>query len=127
MDNYDTTQDERLLAMLTYLLTFIAPIIAPLIIYLIKKDQSRFIAFHAIQNLLMQAAMAALGIVVGILAGILGAMGPLALLVIPLALLPFLAGIAVLVFTIIGAIKSFGGEWYQASLVGPYARQQADM
>ncbi len=39
--------DEKTLALLSHVLTFVFPIFAPLIIYLVKKDESPFIAYHA--------------------------------------------------------------------------------
>ena len=41
------TSDEKTLALLAHVLTFVAPIIAPLIIYLLKKDDAPFAAYHA--------------------------------------------------------------------------------
>ena len=45
------TQDEKNLAMVTHLLTFFSSFIAPLIIYVIKKNESHFVAEHARQAL----------------------------------------------------------------------------
>ena len=117
MQQPETTQDDRLWSMLAYVLTFFAPIIAPLVIYLIKKDQSRFVAFHALQSLFFH-----LGPVVGSIVVSVFAMIPIVgcLAVIPWAAL----AIAGLVFTIIAAIKSSGGEWYEIPLIGPLARGQ---
>ena len=117
MQQPDTTQDDRLWSMLAYVLTFFAPIIAPLVIYLIKKDQSRFVAFHALQSLFLH-----LGLIVG--STILGIL-TLIPIVGCLAVIPWAAlGIAGLVFTIIAAIKSSGGEWYEIPFIGPLARGQ---
>ncbi len=48
------TSDEKTLALLAHVLTFIAPIIAPLIIYLLKKDDAPFVAYHAKESLNFQ-------------------------------------------------------------------------
>ena len=45
------TSDEKTLALLSHRLTFVAPVLAPLIIYLVKKDESGYIAYHAKQSL----------------------------------------------------------------------------
>lgn len=45
------TQDEKNLAMLTHLLTFLSSFIAPLVIYILKKNESHFVAEHARQAL----------------------------------------------------------------------------
>ena len=45
------TQDEKTLAMVTHLLTLFSFFIAPLVIYIIKKNESHFVAEHARQAL----------------------------------------------------------------------------
>lgn len=52
--DYTPTSDEKTLALLSHILTFIAPFLAPLIIYLVKKDESPFIAAHAKESLNFQ-------------------------------------------------------------------------
>jgi len=54
---YNTTSDERTLAMLSHILTIIAPFLAPLIIYLVKKDESKFVAYHAKESLNFQITL----------------------------------------------------------------------
>src|SRR4051812_7355437 len=49
--DYLPTQDERTLAILSHILTLVAPILAPLIIYLLKKDESKYVAAHAKESL----------------------------------------------------------------------------
>ncbi len=47
--DYIPTSDEKTLAVLSHILTLVAPILAPLIIYLVKKNESRFVesvSFH---------------------------------------------------------------------------------
>lgn len=51
---YAPTSDERILAILTHALTFVAQFLAPLIIYLIKKDESKFVAAQAKESLNFQ-------------------------------------------------------------------------
>jgi uncharacterized Tic20 family protein len=45
---------KKTLALLAHILTLVAPILAPLIIYLIKKDESKFVAYHAKESLNFQ-------------------------------------------------------------------------
>src|SRR6476661_8639729 len=52
--DYVPTSDEKTMAILSHILTLIAPILAPLIIYLIKKDESDFIRWHARESLNFQ-------------------------------------------------------------------------
>ena len=43
------------MAMLAYILGIFTGFIGPLVLWLIKKDQSKFVAFHALQALLLHA------------------------------------------------------------------------
>jgi uncharacterized Tic20 family protein len=43
------TREERTSAMLAHILTIFAGFIAPTIIYVVKRRESRFVAFHALQ------------------------------------------------------------------------------
>ena len=49
-----STSDEKTMALLSHVLTLVAGFVAPLIIYLLKKDQSTFIADHARESLNFQ-------------------------------------------------------------------------
>lgn len=53
---YTPTSDERLMAILSHILclVFVVGLIAPLVIYLIKKDESKFVAAHAKESLNFQ-------------------------------------------------------------------------
>lgn len=51
------TSDEKTLALLAHVLTFVFPILAPLIIYLVKKDESTYVAYHAKESLNFQITM----------------------------------------------------------------------
>lgn len=51
------TNDEKTLALLAHVLTFIFPFLAPLIIYLVKKDESTFVAYHAKESLNFQITL----------------------------------------------------------------------
>src|SRR5690349_10789218 len=51
------TSDEKTMALLAHVLTLVAGFIAPLVIYLIKKDESSFIAAHAKESLNFQITL----------------------------------------------------------------------
>jgi uncharacterized protein len=121
---YDSTQDDRLWSMLSYVLSIFTAFIAPLIVFLVKKDTSRFVAFHAMQSLIMYAGYGILGIAIFLVSLVLGMLGPLALLALPLFIAYWILGIAIFVFTIVAAIKSFSGEWYEIPVIGKVARRQ---
>lgn len=54
---YIPTQDERTMAILSHILAIPAGFLAPLIIYLIKKDDSKYVAEHAKESLNFQITM----------------------------------------------------------------------
>jgi len=97
--DYVPTSDEKTMAILAHVLTLVAPILAPLIIYLIKKDESRYIAYHAKESLnfqitLMIAVLCLLVTIVGIF-------------------LIFFIAIAGLVLVIIATIRASEGILYK--------------
>lgn len=62
-DGWDTaslrtlpTANEKLGALIAHAGTFVAWTIAPLVVYVLKKDDSKFVAFHALQSLLWSVA-----------------------------------------------------------------------
>ena len=97
--DYIPTSDEKTMAILSHILTLVAPILAPLIIYLIKKDESKFITFHAKESLNFQITV--MIVVIGLLITIIG------------ILVIWLVGIAALVFVIIATIKASEGKLYK--------------
>jgi uncharacterized Tic20 family protein len=52
----ETTADERTTALLAHLSAFVIPVLGPLLIWFLKKDSSRFTAYHALQSLFFQIA-----------------------------------------------------------------------
>ena len=48
---YPPTSDEKTLALLAHVLTFVSTLLAPLIIYILKKNDSPFVAEHAKESL----------------------------------------------------------------------------
>jgi uncharacterized Tic20 family protein len=93
------TSDEKTLAILSHALTIVFPILAPLIIYLIKKDESAYIASHAKESLNFQiTVMIAIIILFITIIGIL---------------LVWFVGIAALVLVIIASIRASEGKLYR--------------
>jgi uncharacterized membrane protein len=133
----EPTKDERLLAMLAHLLAvFGGAFVAPLVILIFKRD-SKFVAFHAIQALLM--SMAWVGVFMVTLFGMAGAAiarSPYpasgthpatipfqALLVFPI----FLLGIAGwMVCNVVLAARANAGHWSALPGFGWLARKLAD-
>lgn len=115
------SDDERLWGMLAHLagilgyLGGIGQYVAPLVIYLVYKDKSSFVAFHALQSLYFQlAVLAATALVVLVT---LVTCGGGAMLFLPLS-------IGALAYTIVAAIRAHQGEWFEYWLVGEWARRQ---
>lgn len=87
-------QGDRTMAMLAHLLAIFTYFIGPLVIYLIKKDEDKFVAFHALQAIYAE--------IFGILTCGIGL-------------------IVVRVFNVIGCIKANDGEWYKYPIAGNMA------
>jgi uncharacterized Tic20 family protein len=115
--------DEKLWGMLAHLLTLLGYVvvvgeyIAPLVIYLVYKDRSQFVAFHALQALFFQ--LLALAVVIALVLFSIVTLGCGILLAAPLTIA---LAIAVLVYTIIAAIQANNGVWYELPIVGRWAR-----
>jgi hypothetical protein len=112
------TSEERTLAALGHGLTFVeGGIIGPLVLYIVKRDESPFVAFHALQSLYF-----GLGFLIVIMICFVIMFVTLGFAV--FLLLPFLMflSLAYMVFEIIAAIKAYNCEWYQLPIAGAMAR-----
>ncbi|MBS1564193.1 MAG: DUF4870 domain-containing protein [Bacteroidetes bacterium] len=97
--DYMPTQDERTLAILSHILTIVAPILAPLIIFLIKKDESKYVAAHAKESLNYQITL--IIIIIALFITIIG------------IFLVWLVGLASLVLVIIATIRASENKLYR--------------
>jgi hypothetical protein len=113
------------LSVLANLVTgFLGPV-AALIIYLVNKDRSRYVAYHALQSFYFQlifwvggGILATLSwIVSGILATIL-----IGCLCMPISLLLSILPLAALIYGIVGAVECNAGRDFRYWLVGDWAR-----
>lgn len=105
------TNDERTLATVIYVISFFTAFIGPLIIWLMKKDESSFIDYHGKEYLNFFISYTIYSIVSGLLVMVL----------IGLVLVP-IVGLYILIFTIIAAVKAYGGEEYRIPLVIRFIR-----
>jgi uncharacterized Tic20 family protein len=108
--SFAPTKDERNAAMLIYLLSIFTSFIGPLVLWMMKRDESRFVDHHGkqIMNFLFTLLIAVM--ILGVLSGIavLVTFGIALFIVIPL----FLAlNVGALVIIIIHAMKASRGEW----------------
>jgi uncharacterized Tic20 family protein len=104
--------DDQTWALLAYLLGLVASIIAPLVIYLVKRNESRYVRYHAAQALnlgLTGLIYAVAAVVIGILLAL--ATHGLGFILMVLVLLAI--GIAHLVYLIMGAVKAYQGQPFQ--------------
>jgi len=99
-------------ALLSYLSPIIVSFLGPLIIYMIKKDESRYVRYHAAQslNLIITSTIYSFGIFIFsiLLAIVTRGVGIVALF--PLYLI---FGITTLVYLIMAAIAANRGELYR--------------
>lgn len=92
--------------MASHALSFVeGGILGPLVVYMVKKDQSEFVAFHALQSLYF-----------GLLA---------AGVIIPITLITCGFGVVLivpyLIFELVATIRANDGEWYLLPIVGEWA------
>ena len=121
------SNDDKLWALLAHVLTIIGfcgipvlgNILPPLIIYLVKKEESQFVAFHAKQSLFFQIALVIFGLVYGIITFILSFVF-IGLLLIPLGVLIALGAI---VYIVIVGVKAYQGEKFEYWLIGEYCKK----
>jgi uncharacterized Tic20 family protein len=97
--SYTPTSDERMLAILCHILTPFFWILPPLIIYIMKKDESQFVAEHARESLNFWLTVSLIAIILSLsFFGIV--------LIWPL-------GLVVLIFVIIATVKASENKLYQ--------------
>ncbi len=137
VDQPTATPDERTMGTLAHVLQLVGGFIAPLVIFLVKRD-SRFVSFHALQALLLQAlyflvVMLMMGaIFAAVIAGVAfrqpaaghNALPPaFALLFLVLWLGMMGWWVFILVVAIVYGIKAGRGEWADYPMLGPLARK----
>jgi uncharacterized membrane protein len=136
----ETTSDERTMAMLAHALQVFGSWIAPLIIFLLRRE-SRFVAFHALQALLLQILHTIMmvlfmgGIFLTMIFYIIPNSGSHArdfptplFLVVPLFGMVFIAlSMGTLVIAVIYAFKAGRGEWADYPVLGKLARKMLKM
>ena len=127
--------DERTWGMLAHLSTLLNLVtgfggpIAALIIYLVYKDRSRFVAYHALQAMVFQLIWwFGGGVLIGLMWAIVGALSAIliGIVLIPVAavLTPILAlmPVGALIFGIVGAVKVSQGQDFKYWLAGDWVR-----
>ena len=128
---FTPTSEERTWASLAHLsillnlVTGFLGVVAALIVYLVYKDRSRYVAYHALQSFVFQLIFwAGAGLMVGVVWGLTI---PLMLLLVgfcllPIAILVSVIPIAAMIYGVIGAIQTNQGQDFQYWLVGSWVR-----
>lgn len=115
------TSDEKIMAAVAYLGNMVM-FIPTLIIFLLKKDESRFIKFHCLQAfsfLILSVVLIALNIA----AGIVGTIPVIGLMItMGVGLVMMLVGLALFCYWVFLIIKAFQGEEYEIPFVGNYIK-----
>jgi uncharacterized protein len=99
---YTPTSDEKTMAILAHILSLFFWLIPPLVIYLVKKDESKFVAYHAKEALNFQITMTLIGIALFIT--IIG------------IILLWVLGIIILILVIVATIKASENKLYRYPL-----------
>lgn len=137
---YTPSQDEKMTAMLAHVVQIFSGFLGPLVIYLTKRD-SRFVAFHAIQALILQGTyFVVMVLIVGGWSGVslfitseaerhgsgskaLSAFFPIFVLILCACAAAY--WVTMLILGILHGVKSVNGEWSQYPLIGRWARRWA--
>ena len=110
MTNTAISPDDKNMALIAAILGIFTVWLGPLIIFLIKKDQSKYVAYHALQSCLIGACVFVAAF----------------LLVIPVVgwLVYLAVWIGNIVLQIQAAMAINRGEWFTAPVAGQFVRQQ---
>jgi uncharacterized Tic20 family protein len=99
---YTPTSEEKTMAILSHILCLIFWLLPPLIIYLVKKDESQFIAAHAKESLNFQITVM-IAVIISIVL----------MIVLVGILLLWLVGIASTILVIVATIKASENKLYR--------------
>lgn len=125
-----STDEERTWAVLAHLsavlnaFTGFLGLVAALVIYLVYKERSRFVAFHAMQSLVMQAVLWLGGGIIATVFGLItGALSIvlIGLCLVPLAILLGLIPLISLVYGVVGAVQVGQGVDFRYYKMGDWA------
>lgn len=98
LPEYTPTSDEKTMAILSHVLTMVAGFLAPLIIFIIKKDESKFVSAHAKESLNFQLTL--MLVFIGLIITVIG------------ILLIWLVGIFMLIMVIVATVRASEGKLY---------------
>lgn len=130
-----TPGDERTWGMLAHLSTLLNLVtgfggpIAAFIIYLVYRDRSRFVAYHALQSMVFQLLWwFGGGVLIGLMWAVVGGLSMIlvGLILIPVAVLFtflfLLLPVGALIYGVVGAVQVDQGQDFKYWLVGDWVR-----
>lgn len=111
------TQDEKNIALLAHVGTFIGGVIVPLVIWLVKKDESEYIAEHAKQSLNFQ-----LSLLIYAIGGVFISFLLMIIFIGAILMILVLIGVSILslVTVILASINASQGKHYKYPLTIPF-------
>ncbi|MBS2027931.1 MAG: DUF4870 domain-containing protein [Deltaproteobacteria bacterium] len=140
MNETPVSSDDKTWALMAWLLGFFFGFIPALIIFIVMREKSKFVGFHALQALfwhfLYIAVMVPI-ILIGFAVGFSSLVGfsqqhsgepPVGVIVgfVVMLLFVVLLGFANLIVMIVMAVKASGGAWPELPLVGRWARRAVE-
>jgi uncharacterized protein len=103
------SSEERTVALVAHGLTFVeGGIIGPLVVYLVKRDSSEFVAFHALQSVYFGLLALVVILPVAVVTCGLGAV----------LVAPYFA------LEVWACLKAYDGEWYRLPIAGDLAARR---
>lgn len=127
--------DNNVAGLLCYLPLFGIALVASLIFFFSEPKTNRFLRFHALQSLMLQAGGIIMGMVIGIGfslisaflgAGGSGAVGLMLICFLLMVLVVGAFGITLLILNIVGMIKAYKNQHWEMPIIGRYATQYLD-
>ncbi len=124
-------QDERLWSALAHasiwlnMVTGFFGVLAALVIYLVYKDKSQMVAFHAMQAFIFQLVWWVGGgvlIAVSWIITTLGSMVLIGLICVPIAGVISLIPLAACIYASVGAVQSYNGQEFKYWLTGDWVK-----
>jgi len=111
------------LSVLLNLFTAFMGAVVPLVLYFIYKDRSRYVAYHALQALIMQGICSFGGLLLAVLIGGLGQFIPfLGLICLPISCVFGLLPIIGLIYGTYGGIQINNGQDFKYWMIGDWVR-----
>ena len=104
------------------LLCYLVGWVTGIIFLLIEKD-NRFVRFHAIQSIIVFGAITVLSIILTILTGVFGFLGPMGFVSLILGAISTIIWIIALILWIVLMVKAYQGEYFMLPAAGGMAEK----